>query len=37
VTPESLSRTFARVTIRYRFAEQPNVPKALDRPPLGWS
>jgi KUP system potassium uptake protein len=38
VTMESLSRTFARVTIRYGFAEQPNVPKALALArQLGWS
>ena len=38
VTMESLSRTFARVTIRYGFAEQPNVPKALALArQLGWN
>ena len=38
VTMESLSRTFARVTIRYGFAEQPNVPKALALArQLGWT
>ncbi len=38
VTIESLSRTFARVTIRYGFAEQPNVPKALALArQIGWT
>ena len=38
VTMETLSPTFTRVTIRYGFAEQPNVPKALALArQIGWT